>query len=115
MRGYDFRGISPHLIYIDEAQQEQTDIAVGGDVMLNLNLELRRPIFERLYGLVFLDAGGVWRKAQDVDLSTVRFGVGPGILLNLPIGYLQFGFGFPLNKQPEDELQKFYFTFGTTF
>ncbi|MFB3897237.1 MAG: outer membrane protein assembly factor BamA [bacterium] len=115
LRGYDFRGVSPHLIYQDETNQEEYKLDIGGDVMLNLNLELRRPLISRVYGLLFLDAGGVWEKTEDVDLSTVRYGAGPGLLLNLPIGYIQLGYGFPINKQPGDETQRIYFTFGTTF
>jgi outer membrane protein insertion porin family len=115
LRGYDFRGVSPHLVYQDQTNQEEYTLDIGGDVMLNLNLELRRPLVSRVYGLLFLDAGGVWAKTEDVDLSTVRYGVGPGLLLNLPIGYIQLGYGFPLNKQPGDETQRIYFTFGTTF
>ncbi|MDI6782708.1 MAG: outer membrane protein assembly factor BamA [bacterium] len=115
LRGYDFRGVSPHLVYIDEAQKEIVEVTVGGDIMLNANLELRRPIVDRVYGILFLDAGGVWQKAEDIDLSTIRYGAGPGILLNLPIGYIQLGYGFGFNAQPGDEKQGFYFTFGTTF
>jgi outer membrane protein insertion porin family len=115
LRGYDFRGVSPHLVYFDEVAKEMVEVTVGGDVMLNANLELRSPIVERIYGLLFLDAGGVWQKAEDVDVSTIRYGAGPGILLNLPIGYIQLGYGFGFNAQPADEKQGFYFTFGTTF
>lgn len=115
LRGYDFRGVSPHLTYLDKTQNEQIELDIGGDVMLNANFELRRPILDRVYGILFIDAGGVWQKPENVDLSSIRYGVGPGILLNLPIGYIQLGYGFPLNKQPGDETQRIYFTFGTTF
>jgi outer membrane protein insertion porin family len=115
LRGYDFRGVSPHLTYLDQTQNEKIELDVGGDVMLNANLELRRPIISRVYGILFLDAGGVWEKTANMDLGSIRYGVGPGLLLNLPIGNIQFGYGLPLNKQPGDGTQRIYFTFGTTF
>ncbi|MCX7918161.1 MAG: outer membrane protein assembly factor BamA [bacterium] len=115
LRGYDFRGVSPRVTYIDEDQQEVLEVNVGGDVMLNANVELRRPLVDRIYGIVFLDAGGVWRKIDDVNFDEVRYGVGAGILFNLFFGTIQLGYGIPINTQSGDETQGFYFTFGSTF
>src|SRR5208282_4990672 len=115
VRGFDFRGVSPTVTYTDTTNNEIEEITVGGDVMLNFNFELRTKITERFIGVLFFDAGGVWDKVQDVDLTQLRFGVGPGIVLNLPIGYFQVGYGIPFNVQPGDHTMGPYFTFGSTF
>jgi outer membrane protein insertion porin family len=115
VRGFDFRGISPVVTYTDTTNNEIETITVGGDVMLNFNFELRTKITERFIGVLFLDSGGVWDNVEDVNLGQLRFGVGPGIVVNLPIGYFQVGYGFPFNIQPGDSTQGPYFTFGSTF
>ncbi len=115
VRGFDFRGISPTITYTDTTNNEIEDITVGGDVMLNFNFELRTKFTDRFIGVLFFDAGGVWDKVEDVDLTQLRFGVGPGIVLNLPIGYFQVGYGIPFNVQPGDHTMGPYFTFGSTF
>jgi len=115
MRGFDFRGVSPTLYYIDSKNQEEVKLIVGGEFMLNMNWELRRKLTDRITALIFCDAGGVWEKFEDFDFGEIRYSVGPGVMLNLPIGNFQVGYGVPFNKQEGDDVQKVYFTFGTTF
>ncbi len=115
MRGFDFRGVSPTLYYIDSKNQEEVKLIVGGEFMLNMNMELRRKLTDRVTGLLFCDAGGIWEKFEDFDFGEIRYSVGPGVMLNLPIGNFQVGYGIPINDQEGDETQQVYFTFGTTF
>ena len=115
LRGFDYRGVSPSYTYNDTTNHELVDLIVGGEFMLNMNLEVRRKFSDFFTGLVFFDAGGVWQKVEDFDASQIRYSVGPGVMLNLPIGNFQFGFGIPLNAQTGDEKQNFYFTFGNVF
>lgn len=116
LRGFDFRGISPREDYVDTVNGEIVDLVKGGDVMFNLNLEIRKKLMERVVGLVFLDAGAVWSSFDEIDLGEIRYSVGPGVMVTVPyIGNVQIGYGYTLNKQEGDNDQGFYFTFGNVF
>jgi len=60
----------------------------------------------------FVDSGVV---GDTIDLSLLRVSTGLGLLWVSPIGPLKISFGFPLRKEPGDQLQKFQFTIGGIF
>jgi len=115
LRGFNERGVSPSITYIDPNYNESTQILLGGDVMMNLSVELRRRFMKEFSALIFVDAGGVWPKPDDFNLSDIRVSAGPGVLLDLPFGSFQVGYGFRLKKKTGDDTQGFYFNFGSTF
>lgn len=63
----------------------------------------------------FLDAGNVYQSTEKVDLGTLRYSTGLGISWLSPVGPLKFSYGIPLNKEPDDDLQRVQFTIGTGF
>jgi outer membrane protein insertion porin family len=70
---------------------------VGGEVLLEGNVELRFPLpvaGGRLRGAAFLDAGQVWLTPGDVDLRDVVATPGIGIRYYSPVGPIRVDAGF---------------------
>jgi outer membrane protein insertion porin family len=63
----------------------------------------------------FLDAGQVWGMDEKVRLGDLRYSVGMSLAWSSPVGPLKFSFGQPLNKKPDDKLQRLQFQLGTIF
>ena len=106
VRGFAFRGISPRA--------GPGSDAVGGDFALTSTVDVNFPVIgETLRGVVFADAGTVER---DVEIGTIRTGVGAGIRLVLPIlgnqMPLAVDFAYPVTKSREDDTQVISFSFG---
>ncbi len=73
----------------------------AGGVYRNVfNAELRFPILYALRGAVFADAGNVGRNVHAYGLANLRYAVGAGIRLALPIGPIRFDAA--VNPNPED-------------
>ena len=76
------------------------NLPLGGNGLVVMNGEFRRyltKLFGRdLGGVAFLDAGNVFRRANDIDLGRLRAGAGFGIRYDSPLGPLRLDFGFKL-------------------
>ncbi len=102
--------------YVDQAEGNIDFIAVGGNALTLLNVELRFPIFgEAFRGALFMDAGNVWPKIGDIDLSQLRYGVGGGVRYLTPVGPLRFDVGFKLDRKPWEDPWVTFLTLGYGF
>jgi len=75
---------------------------VGGTRFANASVELRAPIWGKLSGVAFFDAGNVWADPDDINRKDVgwRYDVGPGFRYQTPIGPLRIDVGYQLNPVP---------------
>ncbi len=107
VRGFEFRGISP--------RQGPEDDRIGGDFSLTGSVEVSYPIAgDSLRGVVFSDVGTV---EPDFELGTIRWSVGAGIRLVLPIlGQVPIAIDFavPITKDSQDDTQFISFSLGFT-
>jgi outer membrane protein insertion porin family len=87
MRGFGRRRLGP---------KDSEGNPVGGEAKLEASVELRGPIYWRIWGTLFADAGQVWLKADDIDLGEIEVAVGPGLWLMTPVGPLRFDVGYRL-------------------
>lgn len=88
----------------------------GGDAYLNLNSEVRFPIYKNIGGLIFVDAGNVWLKMNEtVDIFDLRRSAGTGIRYMTPIGPLSFDIGWKLDQKPGESAWEWHFTIGNVF
>lgn len=105
IRGYDVREVGPRArtFSVVNNQLVPRDIqAIGGELRFINNLEVRRNVNEILRLYTFLDYGGAWATADQFDAEDVRFGVGVGVGLQLPVfGPVRIDWGFPIN--PDDD------------
>lgn len=88
---------------------------IGGEALLVLNQELRFPIWNRVRGVAFLDAGNVYLEVSDFDLTDIRESVGLGARVQLPVGLLRVDWAYVLDPRPGDDRYRFHFSFGHAF
>ena len=95
----------------------------GGHTFMVVSAEARFPVWSRLSGVLFVDAGNVWTNAWDFNVEDLRYDVGPGLRYNTPIGPLRLDIGYQLNPIPgllvNGEKQprrfRFHFSIGQAF
>ena len=92
----------------------------GGNAVVVLNAELRVPIWGDLGGATFVDAGNVFRRASDLDVSELRPTAGFGVRYRSPVGPLRLDVGFKLDRLRviAGELERrraWYISFGQAF
>lgn len=111
VRGYEENSLGPQDIF---------GRALGGDTMLVGNAEVIIPVpflrdFKSVRLTGFFDAGNVFGADESFDLGDLRMAGGlSGVWLS-PFGLLSVSIAQPFNDQEGDEVQKFQFTFGTSF
>ena len=94
--------------------------ALGGDTMVVGNAEIIIPVpfldeFKSVRLTGFFDAGNVFAADQKFAFSDLRTSVGlSGVWLS-PFGLLSVSIAEPFNDKLGDEVQKFQFTFGSSF
>ena len=110
VRGYQPNSLGP---------RDSTDLPLGGTSRWVASMEVMTPMpgikdkSVRLSG--FLDSGAVYGPSDMLGTMWMRASTGVAVTWLSPMGPLKFSFGIPLNKQPQDLLQKFQFTMGTIF
>ncbi|MDF1590610.1 MAG: outer membrane protein assembly factor BamA [Desulfobacterales bacterium] len=93
VRGYDFHKIPP----LDDNSNP-----LGGLSALNANLELHFPIYRKLTGVIFGDAGLLDPDYFRYNTGDMRYTSGTGIRYKTIVGPLRLDFGYKLNP-PESE------------
>jgi outer membrane protein assembly complex protein YaeT len=110
VRGYQLDSLGPKDVNGDP---------IGGNYMVNANLELRYPLFRTLRGVVFLDSGSVWLEnaanPEDEEFN-LRASAGGGLRWTSPIGPLSLDFGYKLNPATDTEdKSRVHFSIGHAF
>jgi len=95
VRGYGYQQIPP--LSSDEKP-------LGGQSLLNGNLELRYPIYQKISGVVFFDAGLLDEKPFRYDFGDLRFSCGTGIRYNTLIGPLRLDVGYKINPPTRKDI-----------
>jgi outer membrane protein insertion porin family len=63
---------------------------------------------------VFVDVGNVYAQGK-LELGDLRYSTGIGLNWASPMGPLKLSFGYPLQVQSGDRIQRVQFTVGTGF
>ena len=112
VRSFSERDLGPY--------DRRSGYPIGGQAFTLLNVEYQFPLkLADLKGAVFVDAGNLKSRAEDVGFSNLRYAVGAGIRYNLPIGPLRLDYG--VNPSPyhhgrhKESLSAFQFSFGFAF
>jgi len=107
VRGYRLDYLGPRNISGDP---------IGGNAVLEGNLELRFPLYKNFRAAAFLDFGNVFLKVKDIDVGQLKYGSGFGLRYQTPIGPLGVDLAFPLNPiNPHKDKYQIYFTIGQAF
>lgn len=88
---------------------------VGGDGLALVNLDYRFPIAGGVGGLVFVDAGNVWPRWQDIKPGEAKLGAGVGVRYLSPIGPLRLEIGWKLDREHGESPYEIFLSFGNPF
>lgn len=107
LRAFSLRSLGPGVFYLDRSDDEELYWDQIGDVKLEINAELRFPVFNFIKGAIFVDSGNIWlldTKDPDLDFSFSDFykeiAVGTGFGLRFDLNFFVFrtDLAFPLRK-----------------
>jgi len=91
------------------------DDPVGGRSLLEGSVELRRQLFEKIGGIVFMDFGQVSLRSFDVPIDDLQFAFGVGASYATPVGPLRLDLGFPVSPPHGDQFWQVHFSIGQFF
>jgi len=106
VRGYARRRVGP---------LSGSDDPIGGRSVVVGSLELLHPLVGPVQGVAFVDAGDVELSAWQLDPGNIQTGVGFGVRANSPVGPVELGVGFGLDRRGGDSLAQVYFNIGPNF
>jgi outer membrane protein insertion porin family len=112
MGGYgSLRGYKEASIGFPDIRPERRS---GLDELL-FNLELRMPVYGRLYAIIFADFGSLWMDPSDISLNDFNTSVGFGIGYNSPIGVIRLDYARAMEETYPESSGKIYLNFGHPF
>jgi len=88
---------------------------LGGLSAAVASVELRFPIWKRLRGVAFFDAGVVDLRPFRYPIDEIQTSAGPGIRLATPIGSLRLDVGFPIDPDPGQDSYRIHLSVGQAF
>ncbi len=87
----------------------------GGDMMVNLNAELRVPLRYGFIAALFTDAGSVWFFRDPVNDFDLRETAGLGVRYITPVGPIGLDYGWKLDRRAGESAAEWHFTIGAVF
>jgi len=94
---------------------------LGGNKQIIANAELFMPVpfiknnNNQFHLSAFVDAGNVYGHDESINLSTIRYSAGMGVLWVSPFGPLKLVYAVPFNNQSTDRTESFQFQMGQQF
>lgn len=115
---YSLRGYPPDLVpplntYFCNGCEHF--VPLGGKSMINMNFELRFPVYKNVYGVLFTDWGALAQKHPAELAAHVVGANGFGIRYNTPVGPLRFDIGWKWKRQIGEPRYAWYLTLGNAF
>jgi outer membrane protein insertion porin family len=123
VRGYRQGSIGPVCLQGDGScgiSTSTTNMFLGGNKQILANAELFMPVpflknNNQFRLSAFVDAGNVYGHEQSVNLSTLRYSAGMGVMWVSPFGPLKLVYAVPFNNQSTDRTESFQFQMGQQF
>ena len=106
VRSFSERNLGPHSPGGDP---------IGGEFFTIFNAEYTFPIYDQFLAAIFFDAGNLLPDASSPGLNDMRYGIGAGLRLNLPIGPMRLDYGVNPNPRKDEARGAFHFSFGFAF
>ena len=91
VRGYPLYMLSP---------RDSQNNPIGGEALLEMSLEMLFPIpiHKDISGVVFMDAGNVYRKVHNFNPLSLKYSPGLGVRYLSPVGAIGVDIAFPTNR-----------------
>ena len=124
VRGYRQSSIGPVCLQGDTScgiSTTTTNMFLGGNKQIIANAELFMPVpfiknnNNQFRLSAFIDAGNVYGHDESINLSTIRYSAGMGVLWVSPFGPLKIVYAVPFNKQSTDRTESIQFQMGQQF
>jgi outer membrane protein insertion porin family len=93
---------------------EFAGVPLGGTRVLVLGQEIRFPMFWRLGGVLFTDAGNTFFRGG-IDLADLAVGTGFGLRVRTPLAPIRIDLGFPLPQGDGRLHARWHFSIGQMF
>lgn len=88
----------------------------GGNSIIEGSLELRKTIYKKFSGVIFLDFGNVWPEWNGFDFSNLHSAIGGGLRYDTVIGPMRIDFAWKVNRQEHDtQNYEIHFSIGQAF
>jgi len=112
VRGFDFNSLGEKYLNGKPKGGELSIITSAG---IASSLNFLGIDNQNMKGILFIDAGSLYPKLNDFDLSDIRSSTGVQFAWITPIGPLGFNFAKPIRKKSGDTTETFSFELGTKF
>lgn len=93
--------------------KRNTGTPLGGNQVIEMNVELRRHLFWILEAAAFMDAGNVWNAVAIDQVPNLAYSVGGGLRLKTPIGPVRLDVSMPVWN--EKRSMEFFINVGQAF
>jgi len=92
----------------------EVKLSPGGNTYLLYKIEYRFPLAKGFDGGLFIDAGNLWIKPEDLSITEVRATTGFGIRYRTPVGPIALDIGFNLmpDEAVSEPLMAWHFSVG---
>ena len=116
MRGYLADLVPPLNVYVDCSGCQRV-VPVGGKSMVNINAEIRFPLYKSLYGVIFNDMGALAQDTMsDIYSKNIVGSTGFGMRIYTPVGPLRADIAWKWKKSFASDCSFAWFiTLGNTF
>jgi len=106
IRGYKGRQVGP---------KDDRNLPLGGNFLWVNNFELRFPIWNKLTGAYFLDAGGLWLRPDKFSFNDLKCGTGFGLRYITKWGVARLDYGIRLTHDKDEPRSRIHASFGIPF
>jgi outer membrane protein insertion porin family len=89
--------------------------AIGGQASAIFNQELRFPLWKRLHGGIFYDAGNAFALARELNLLDLRQSAGVGLRLMFPFGPVRLDWAHVIDRREGEKPSRLVFGIGHAF
>lgn len=116
LRGYEPDHAPPLNRFKDRSGHEHL-VPIGGSSLLNMNAELRFPLYKDIGGVVFTDMGALSQNnLADIKRKNILGATGFGLRYDTPVGSVRFDIGWKWKKRFENDSSFVWFlTLGQAF
>lgn len=88
---------------------------IGGEALIIGNIELRFHVVQKLWSVLFLDAGNVWENYRGLRPDNLKSSVGAGIRFKTPVGPIRVDYGYKLRREKGEAGWRIHFNLGYPF
>lgn len=112
LRGFGYKGV-----YLTELNDDDDEVRVGGEQMIQFNLELIMPFVPEagVNFVLFFDNGNIYRAEDKIRFDELRTSAGAGIRWLSPIAPIRLEYGWVLDPKEGEDTGDWEFTLGGSF